>query len=367
MPKDATFLIAIACLCEACTLLRNPEWTATIYRMAEPYGGRFVGIDFIFFFPLSALLGRLATSLSRWDEAAKHFEQALEICTRNELRPLRAMVQYLYAVMLVRKGGPDDLARAALMLTEVLAVAAELGMPPLVERATAIKERAEAKARAAGEAAAPDAESVPSAKTIVSPPRRRAGRFRKEGEYWEIALDGHPPILLKDSAGLRCLAHLLAHPGRDFLAVDLAAVGRVEGSGSGGDADDLAIRRDLGDAGPALDASAAAAYRRRLEELRAEESDADEYGDAERRAALRAEIEMVAEELARGLGLGGRERRVGSASERARINVTRTIKAALHKIAEHDAAAGRYLATTVRTGTYCSYTPDPIAPVDWTA
>ena len=41
-------------------------------------------------------------------------------------------------------------------------------------------------------------------------------------------------------------------------------------------------------------------------------------------------------EMARAVGLGGRDRRAGSAAERARLNVTRAIKSALQKISEHN-------------------------------
>jgi non-specific serine/threonine protein kinase len=41
------------------------------------------------------------------------------------------------------------------------------------------------------------------------------------------------------------------------------------------------------------------------------------------------------------------------------------IKGALKRIAENDAALGRHLATTVKTGAFCSYTPDPRSPIAW--
>jgi hypothetical protein len=54
------------------------------------------------------------------------------------------------------------------------------------------------------------------------------------------------------------------------------------------------------------------------------------------------------------------------ARERARVNVTRAISTALARIAEHHPALARHLAATVRTGAFCSYTPDPRLPVRWT-
>jgi hypothetical protein len=45
--------------------------------------------------------------------------------------------------------------------------------------------------------------------------------------------------------------------------------------------------------------------------------------------------------------------------------VTRSISAALKRIATHHPALGRHLAATVRTGTFCTYTPDPRASIEW--
>jgi hypothetical protein len=82
-------------------------------------------------------------------------------------------------------------------------------------------------------------------------------------------------VRLRDAKGLRHLARLLADPGRELHAVDLEAADRrpavvaVGPRGRAG-AGELAVRPDLGDAGVLLDATAKAAYRTRLGELRAE-------------------------------------------------------------------------------------------------
>ena len=47
------------------------------------------------------------------------------------------------------------------------------------------------------------------------------------------------------------------------------------------------------------------------------------------------------------------------------VNLTRAIKAALDRIEAESPALGAHLRTTVRTGTFCSYTPDPRAPITW--
>ena len=88
---------------------------------------------------------------------------------------------------------------------------------------------------------------------------------------------------------------------------------------------------------------------------------------AEAKTAYRAreEMDFPVGELARAVGLGGRDRRAASHAERARLNATRAIRAALTNLARTHPALGAHLAATVRTGRYCSYTPDPRAPVAW--
>jgi hypothetical protein len=76
-------------------------------------------------------------------------------------------------------------------------------------------------------------------------------------------------------------------------------------------------------------------------------------------------MESLIEELARAVGLGGRDRRAASHAERARLNATRAIRAAMANLARADPALGQHLAATARTGRYCSYTPDPRVPIAW--
>lgn len=54
------------------------------------------------------------------------------------------------------------------------------------------------------------------------------------------------------------------------------------------------------------------------------------------------------------------------ARERARVNVTRAIAVALKHIDSHHPTLGKHLAATVRTGTFCTYTPNPRIPICWT-
>jgi hypothetical protein len=204
----------------------------------------------------------------------------------------------------------------------------------------------------------------------VAVPEVSGNLFRREGEYWTVCYQG-TVVRLKDTKGLRHLARLLAHPGREFRAVDLeAAEGQATppvplGSRGGVGGGELAVRSDLGDAGVLLDATAKAAYRARLEELRAELEEAEGFNDPARAAKARWETDFLVGELARAVGLGGRDRRAAAHAERARLNATRAIRAAMAKLARANPALGWHLAWTIRTGRYCCYTPDPRVPIAW--
>ncbi|HWW83786.1 MAG TPA: AAA family ATPase, partial [Vicinamibacterales bacterium] len=121
----------------------------------------------------------------------------------------------------------------------------------------------------------------------------------------------------------------------------------------------------LGDAGEMLDDQAKAAYRRRLSDLREELEEAKELGNVERAEQAEQEIEALTRELSRAVGLGGRNRRAVSASERARQSISKTVKAVLDRIAESDAALGDIVSRRIRTGNFCSYQPDLDFPIAW--
>jgi hypothetical protein len=62
-------------------------------------------------------------------------------------------------------------------------------------------------------------------------------------------------------------------------------------------------------------------------------------------------------------GLGGRSRRLGDPSERARKAVTARIHDVIGRIADIHPALGAHLRATVTTGLYCAYSPP--TPTTW--
>ena len=203
------------------------------------------------------------------------------------------------------------------------------------------------------------------------------GIFRKEGEYWTVGYSGNA-FRLKDTKGLGYIVHLLRHPTVEFHVLDLfggiasqrdddESNHSVQGLPRGAeDLDQAGIQiTGLGDAGEMLDDQAKVAYRRRLSELREEFDEAKEVGNVERAEHAEQEIEALTKELSRAVGLGGRNRRAASASERARQTITKTIKSVVERIAQSDGQLANILSRCIKTGTFCSYQPDPDFPIAW--
>jgi len=191
-----------------------------------------------------------------------------------------------------------------------------------------------------------------------------AAVFRCEGDVRTISFAGST-VLLGDLKGMRYLARLLVRPGHEVHVLDLVAAEHGHAGPGGVGARDVDAVTRGGDAGPVLDQQARAAYRRRLEEVRADIEEATRTNDLERRALAEADRDYLVDELARATGLHGRERRAGAAAERARSSVTRTLRYALDRIAEHHPELGMHLDRAVRTGTWCCYLPDQPGGVEW--
>ena len=267
--------------------------------------------------PISYTRAVTAFALGRRDEAIARCDDALALAERIGARASIAWIELARGEGL---GGREHLERAE-------RIGGELDMPDVVLRA-----------RAAMEAGSPPKRTSPPAAPVVL----TEGPGARE---WSIEYAGRVHRM-KSVRGLAMLKRLLDRPHAEIHALELCADPVVAGRGF-----------DLGDAGPVLDARARSEYRARLGELRAELADAERFSDPGRAARLQAEIDALAAQLSAALGLGSRERRAGSAAERARIAVQRRVRDAIKRIGELDPDLARHLDWTVRTGTYCAYEP----------
>jgi AAA ATPase domain len=172
----------------------------------------------------------------------------------------------------------------------------------------------------------------------------RTAVFHLDGKVWTLRYAGRT-VRLPDSKGLRDLAVLIARPGERTHVSELAGAGGLP-------------KADLG---PVADRRALAAYRERLRQIDAELDTLNE-GSPEAGAVHRERDALLAE-LSAAAGLGGRARMAGSPAERMRKAVTYRIRHAIAQVAAAHPELGRHLQASVRTGTWCGYSPEH--PVDW--
>lgn len=361
IPFNEGWLALMQRLAEVCAFLGDQPRAARLLELLSAYETRVSinAITKVYLGPISESLALLETTLSRWDEAAAHFEHALETHRTIGSRPGLARAQCEYARMLLARRHRGDDASARRLITGALATARDLDMPILIERLQAIQETSAPiiADRGANEGEIHGPASTQGHSVVGDPSPVLDAVFRREADYWTIAYAGSV-ARLKDSRGMRYLAHLLHHPGQEFLALDL-----VTGATEPPNADQRYAIRGQGVA--SLDAQAKDEYRRRLAALRAELDEAEQFHDLGRAERARAEIEFISRHIAAAVGLGGSDRPTGSAVERARSTVTKGIKAAIAKIGAASPTVGRYLTRTIRTGYFCTYQRDPDDPTIW--
>jgi AAA ATPase domain len=116
-------------------------------------------------------------------------------------------------------------------------------------------------------------------------------------------------------------------------------------------------------ADPVLDERAKAAFKSRLADLAREIDNADAAGSPERAQTLCSERDALIRELAAAAGLGGRHRKLGDETERARKTVSARVRDALSKIERVHPELATHLRSTLQMGTVCSYTPSE--PITW--
>lgn len=358
-----TSLVALALTAELAAQFGDADQLERLEALLAPFAGRHVVIGhpaMAYQGSVDLYLGLLSRALQRPDVALGHLVRAERSHAAMGAVPWTARTRLLRAQVLAERGARADVQTVHELVEDVAQVARELEMGPLTSAITDLREQVTgARADLAGAATGSSGlVSAPTAPTAAAP-----AVFAPDGDVWLVQL-GRERTRVRDTKGMHYLQRLLGDAGREFHVVDLAgAVGARTVSVNGARADGL--RPDTGDAGPWLDPQAKAAYQARLRDLRAEEAEAEDLGHGERAARAREEIDALARELARAIGLGGRDRRAASHTERSRVNVSRAIRSAIDRIADKAPSLGHHLDTSVRTGAYCTYVPDPQAAPHW--
>lgn len=164
--------------------------------------------------------------------------------------------------------------------------------------------------------------------------------FRKEGDVWTLTFEGKT-VHLAGLKGFNDLTLLLSQPSREIHCSDLM---------------DLPVT--VATEEYALDEKARREYRNQIKLLQEQIDEAEEMSDSERVGSLRESLDQILDHLSSATDIYGRPRKLGSATEKTRSAVTWRIRNAIKKIAQLHPALGAHLTNSIKTGTYCCYSPE---------
>ena len=340
VPRDGEWLHKYVQAAVAAVLADHRTAAELAYRVLTPYAGQCAveGILAGSWGSVAAHLGLVASYLGRAGEAAAHFALAAELDEAGG--PALAARTRNWAGALPdgtpADSTPADSAPADSAADETAADSAADGAADGTPADSAADDTAADSAaadRTAADSAAADRTAADD--TAV---------FRLDGRVWTLRYGGRT-VRLPDSKGLRDLAVLITRPGERTHVSELAG----------------ASGQPRADLGPMADRRALAAYRERLRGIDAGLDSLDE-GSPEA-GALHRERDALLAELSAAAGLGGRARTAGSPAERMRKAVTYRIRHAISQVADVHPELGRHLRASVRTGTWCGYSPE--RRVDW--
>jgi DNA-binding CsgD family transcriptional regulator/tetratricopeptide (TPR) repeat protein len=135
LPFDNDWLFGMTHMAEIAAFLGDQERASVLYDLLLPYAGlNAFGHPEYSTGAVDRPLGILAALIGHSEEAARHFEAALEMNTRMGARPWVAHTQYAYARMLAASARRKDRDNAIDLLADALGTGQEIGMVMLGER-----------------------------------------------------------------------------------------------------------------------------------------------------------------------------------------------------------------------------------------
>jgi DNA-binding SARP family transcriptional activator/tetratricopeptide (TPR) repeat protein len=130
---DAEWLLSVTLLADPCAFLGDSGAAEKLYGLLLPYERLYAQAPVeISFGSVARALGVLATTQGRYEDAASHFEVALEIERGMRAHPWLAHAKHAFAAMLIARGDGD---RARALIEEARKTYRELGMDAWATRA----------------------------------------------------------------------------------------------------------------------------------------------------------------------------------------------------------------------------------------
>ena len=138
-PFRELWLASLTYLADACAVLRDEALAAELYAELTPLAGMnvMIGHLVVCYGAADRYLGKLAAILGEWERAEEHFESAIALNRKMEMRTWLAHTEYEYARMLLAQG-PAGGDRATAHLSRAAELAADIGMSALSSRVAAL-------------------------------------------------------------------------------------------------------------------------------------------------------------------------------------------------------------------------------------
>jgi tetratricopeptide (TPR) repeat protein len=140
LPFDSDWLFQISLLSEVSAFLGDTRHAAKLYELLLPYAGcNVLAYPELSLGSASRYLGLLASTMSHWADAERHFDAAIEMNAQMGARPWVSHTQHDYATMLLARDAPADRGRALELIAAALTTYRELGMESWAERASELE------------------------------------------------------------------------------------------------------------------------------------------------------------------------------------------------------------------------------------
>jgi class 3 adenylate cyclase len=141
--RDWNWLGSLAICAEVCSTLGDVPRATTLYKLLSGFANRNVTIGWgdICYGSVSRYLGLLASTTRRFDDAERHFEDAIRFELKMVAEPFAARTRVCYAAMLIERGAGADHERARTFLDTAIDIATKLKMAGLARQAASIAAR----------------------------------------------------------------------------------------------------------------------------------------------------------------------------------------------------------------------------------
>ena len=141
IPRDANWLPAMGLIGEATAQLGDTDRAASLYERLVPYDGLVivVGRAAVAQGTVARVLGLLARSLGRLDDARRHLQGAVEMATRMGDRPFLADARVQLAEVLLAQDRGANRDEALELLSEALSSARQIGARGIADQALELR------------------------------------------------------------------------------------------------------------------------------------------------------------------------------------------------------------------------------------